>query len=429
MQTPKNAFDLFPADQFDAWVDGVRSKIIDGLEHQHMPGGSQVKVPELSSKALEAIETARREEELTRQAIASSSSLSNQLEAEPMDLTIEMTQEVTTTTTFEEYEEGEPEDEQSEGELGYPAEAAGSEVDDEDEVSEAGYEGQSPPRFPVDEPLNESYDDDEELGSELGDDAEGEYDEDEAEDDRSRERQSEDEEEQDGSEDEFEILGSDEEIGDQERDELSSNEDGDEASISRDRQSEGEDDVEDEDDQLGSDIDMGEQLGTQAEVVTTNNQFAALAGAPEQSTEDDLLQPDENAASADEDPAPDTHLPMNAVRDVPGDEAIDDDEEMAGPGSDAEDEVFSVQDSSDEEDGSGADGGSQSATGGDAESAVQSGGEEGEEELEEGDVMGEDGSQRVQARDGSEVDETGSTADVEDAQSRGSRLRFRWASS
>ena len=106
MQTSKNAFELFPADQFDAWVDGVRSKIIDGLERQHLPGGSQVRVPELSSKALEAIEAARRDEELTRQAIASSSSLADRMDVvKDTDGIVEVTEEVTTTTVVAEYEE------------------------------------------------------------------------------------------------------------------------------------------------------------------------------------------------------------------------------------------------------------------------------------------------------------------------------------
>jgi hypothetical protein len=73
MQASGNAYDLFPADQFDAWVDGVRAKIIDGLERQHVPDKHEIRVPELSSQALEAINLARREAEINRQAGPSSS--------------------------------------------------------------------------------------------------------------------------------------------------------------------------------------------------------------------------------------------------------------------------------------------------------------------------------------------------------------------
>ena len=73
MQVTRNAYDLFPADQFDAWIDGVRAKIVDGLEHQHAPDDHEVRVPELSAQALEAIQSARREAENNPQAGPSSS--------------------------------------------------------------------------------------------------------------------------------------------------------------------------------------------------------------------------------------------------------------------------------------------------------------------------------------------------------------------
>lgn len=60
MQDQPNAYDLFPADQFDAWVDGLRGRIIQGLEPRpRQPTSQTLQVPELSERARKVVETAK----------------------------------------------------------------------------------------------------------------------------------------------------------------------------------------------------------------------------------------------------------------------------------------------------------------------------------------------------------------------------------
>ena len=409
MQAPKNAFDLFPADQFDAWVEGVRSKIIDGLEHQHMPGGSQVRVPELSSKALGAIEAARREEELTRQAIASSSSLNGQLNAgETEGITYEVKQEVITTTIHTEYDEIFADEQGVPSSSVYPEQATGSEADYDEEADQTGYDAEPMPRqeYPAD--TNDSYPENQELVSDYGEDAEGEYDED----DRSQDARSDAKEED--SEDDFEILGSDNDMVDNERDELSSDdEEGDELPISQDEQEQ--EDSLGEDDELNVDDEANGRLDFRQSIDLEEGADQAQEGA---SHSNDL------SANAEVDDAADD----NRSEDGMG-TASAEDEEMDGPGSVDEDEVYSIEDSSDEEAGSDREGSNElearvagERTAQSAEEEEEGAEEEEEEELEEleggDDVLSEDASDREQDRDDSEGGREDSVDDQEDLQSR-----------
>lgn len=345
MQTSKNAFELFPADQFDAWVDGVRSKIIDGLERQHLPGGSQVRVPELSSKALEAIEAARRDEELTRQAIASSSSLADQMDVvKDTDAIVEVTEEVTTTTVVAEYEEAYNGDYGNAAGLEDSAEILGSEADYDEEASETGYASEpiARPDLAFQQHAN-AYHDDREF---YGEGEEVEYEEvegEEGEDEIGDEDEDSQDNEIEDDEDEFEIVDEDEEESnrdnvDNERDELESNGDREE---SRESLADG--------GRSDDELDEAESRSVDGGSRSADDRLASFGELDEersQASAGDLMpRPEWPSMEDDED--------VTAEREIDdvGDAADTRDEDVEAEESDAggEDEIYSVQDSSDEE--------------------------------------------------------------------------------
>jgi hypothetical protein len=345
MQTSKNAFELFPADQFDAWVDGVRSKIIDGLERQHLPGGSQVRVPELSSKALEAIEAARRDEELTRQAIASSSSLADQMDVvKDTDAIVEVTEEVTTTTVVAEFEEAYNGGYGNAAGLEDPAENLGSEVDYDEEASETGYASEpiARPDLAFQQHVN-AYPDDQEFYGEGQEAEDEEAEEEEGEDEIGDEHESSQDNEIEDDEDEFEIVDEDEEgsnrdMMDNERDELESNGDREE---SREPLADGGRSDDELDEAESRSVDGGsrsadDRLASFGELDEERSQTSAGDLMPR--PECPFIEDDEDATAERE------------IDDI-GDAADTRDEDVEAEESDAggEDEIYSVQDSSDEE--------------------------------------------------------------------------------